>query len=175
MLVPVPTWYGQRRLETNRNIRSFGRSRLYLCIFQPRIGEDLEDSSSSWFYLLTTSKIHCPHMQSWKYCNYKENAIRKTNQAFLQRSLVESCRSAGSVCWPSKVPDTVKKRVRRVGPATVQLDSVMTSFVFWRNNTVLYCISCDIAWYDNWHAVKWYSNRRPSELFVSYFQSEVEC
>ena len=79
-------------------------------------------------------------MQSWKYCNYKENAIRKTNQAFLQRSLVESCRSAGSVCWPSKAPDTVKKRVRWVGPATVWLDSVMTSFVFWRNNTVLYCI-----------------------------------
>ena len=31
---------------------------------------------------------------------------------------------------------------------------------------------CDIAWYD---AVKWYRNWGPSELFVSYFQSEVEC
>ena len=36
-------------------------------------------------------------------------------------------------------------------------------------------IMSDKAWYDNWHAVQWYSNWRLSELFVSYFQSEVEC
>ena len=31
-----------------------------------------------------------------------------------------------------------------------------------------------MAWYDNWHAVKWYSNWRLCERFVSDFQSEVE-
>ena len=44
---------------------------------------------------------------------------------------------------------------------------------FWQALKYFY-IMCDIAWYDNWHAVKRYSNWRPSELFVSYFQSEVE-
>ena len=45
---------------------------------------------------------------------------------------------------------------------------------FWQALKYFY-IMCDIAWYDNWHAVKWYNNWRPSELFVSYFQSEMEC
>ena len=59
-------------------------------------------------------------------------------------------------------------------PRDFMLNRFKTLKYFWQALKYFY-IMCDIAWYDNWHAVKWYSKWRPSELFVSYFQWEVEC
>ena len=59
-------------------------------------------------------------------------------------------------------------------PRDFILNRFETLKYFWQALKYFY-IMCDIAWYDNWHAVKWYSNSRPSELFASYFQWEVEC
>ena len=59
-------------------------------------------------------------------------------------------------------------------PRDFMLNWFKTLKYFWQALKYFY-IMCDIAWYDNWHTVKWHSKWRPSELFVSYFQWEVEC
>ena len=47
-----------------------------LCVHQRRIGEHHEDDAPPWRYLLASSEVHCPCMQSWKHSHYEEAAIR---------------------------------------------------------------------------------------------------
>ena len=63
-------------------------------------------------------------MQISKHLDHEENAVCKAYKEILQGSMAEDSKTVGSIFGSRKKIDAVKKRVRRIGPTTVQFDSV---------------------------------------------------